>query len=171
MIKLLPNSRHLWSKPLTHMSVSNSRMSSVFSSELSSTINSASLLPGNSVSSAKDLKSRFDKIIWSLETRTYWNILWQGSSAHETLLDLTSLWPLPPLRKYPAFQRPLWEARYWSDRGLVSVDRLLMMGAPRAWARTVPTGGHTWQHGKIMDRVKRANFVFFANRVFHLSFT
>lgn len=50
------------------MSVSNSRMSSVFSSELSSTINSASLFPGNSASSVKELKSRFDKIILILET-------------------------------------------------------------------------------------------------------
>lgn len=39
----------------THISVSNNRMSSEFSSELSSTMSSASLLPGNSESSVKDL--------------------------------------------------------------------------------------------------------------------
>lgn len=41
---------------LTYMSVSNTRMSSEFSSVLSSTMSSASLLPGNSESSVKDLK-------------------------------------------------------------------------------------------------------------------
>lgn len=45
------------------MSFSNSRMSSEFSSELSSTVNSASLLPGNSESSAKDLKATWNKIL------------------------------------------------------------------------------------------------------------
>lgn len=40
------------------MSVSNTRMSSEFSSVLSSTMSSASLLPGNSESSVKDLKKQ-----------------------------------------------------------------------------------------------------------------
>lgn len=39
-----------------HMSFSKNRMSSEFSSVLSSTVSSASLLPGNSESSAEDLK-------------------------------------------------------------------------------------------------------------------
>lgn len=51
-----------WSQPTTHMSFSKNRMSSEFSSVLSSTISSANLLPGNSESSAEDLKGSVNQI-------------------------------------------------------------------------------------------------------------
>lgn len=123
------------------MSFSNIRMSSEFSSELSSTVNSASLLPGNSDSSAEVLKATWNTMLLT------WRCIhvWPCSVVHKTVPDLTSPWPLPPLRKYPASQLLCFEPQHWALHGRVSGDRLLVMEEPQTSAHTALTGGHTWQ--------------------------
>lgn len=130
----------MWSEPTTHMSFSKNRMLSEFSNVLSSTVSSANLLPGNSESSAEDLKgSMKQKPIRPRDTHTFY--------CDGFVLDLTFQFPPPPLRKFPASQSLQSGPQYWNDQGRVSEDMMLMMGELQAWAHTALIDGHTWKQG------------------------
>lgn len=135
------------------MSVSNNRMSSEFNSELSSTMSSASLLPGNSESSAKDLENPTDQ----KEKKKTLIRPWVHDCVRLSLikLRLTSRSPPPPLREYPAFQSLGCEPQFQSDPGPVSGDRLLVREALLAWAHTALTGGRTWQMSERKSTTRR----------------